>query len=110
MAGFALIAAFAAFLGLCLGQSNNSATYTNPILPTGADPWMVRHGDYYYLTYTTATNVTILRSPSLTDWKYADAKLAFDPPTGQNYSTDLWVSRRQTHCCQHDRLICLLGS
>jgi hypothetical protein len=35
---------------------------------------------YYYLTYTTATNITILRSTSLTDWDNADAKLAFDPP------------------------------
>lgn len=46
---------------------------------------------YYYMTYTTSTNITILRSESLTDWNSADVKLAFDPPVGMNYSTDLWA-------------------
>ena len=84
------LALLVSFISTCLAQSNASATYTNPMLSTGADPWMTRYGGYYYLTYTTATNVTILRSPSLTDWTNADVKLAFDPPPGQNYSTDLW--------------------
>lgn len=64
-------------------------TFTNPILDTGADPWMIKHDGYYYLTYTTATNITILRSQSLTDWENADAKLAFQPPEDEDYSTDL---------------------
>ena len=47
--------------------SANGATFTNPILEEhGADPWVVRHGDYYYMTYTTNDNVTILRSSVLT--------------------------------------------
>ena len=40
------------------------------------------------MTYTTNDNVTILRSSILTDWTHADVKLAFEPPPGQNYSTD----------------------
>jgi len=33
------------------GTSGSSAsTYTNPILnEVGADPWVIRHGDYYYM-------------------------------------------------------------
>lgn len=74
------------------GTSGGDATYTNPILnKVGADPWVIRHGDYYYMTYTTNTNITILRSDVLTDWNNADVKLAFDPPPGLNYSTDLWA-------------------
>ncbi|KAK5119420.1 hypothetical protein LTR85_007520 [Meristemomyces frigidus] len=79
------------FLGLVTAQSNVSDTYTNPILPSGADPWVTRYDGYYYMTYTTATNITILRSSVLTDWTTADVKLAFDPPVGYNYSTDLWA-------------------
>lgn len=78
-------------LSLASAQSNSSATYPNPILPTGADPWVTRYEGYYYMTYTTNDNVTILRSSILTDWTNADVKLAFDPPTGYNYSTDLWA-------------------
>lgn len=82
---------------LCNAQSPNSTssnttTYTNPILDkVGADPWVIRHGDYYYMTYTTNDNITILRSSTLTDWNTAETKLAFSPPPGMNYSTDLWA-------------------
>ncbi|GAB7347489.1 hypothetical protein MBLNU459_g4396t1 [Dothideomycetes sp. NU459] len=73
-------------------SSNTTATYTNPILDSeGADPWVIRYGDYYYMTYTTNDNITILRSSVLTDWNNADVKLAFNPPPGMNYSTDLWA-------------------
>lgn len=73
-------------------STNTTATYTNPILDdVGADPWVTHYGDYYYMTYTTNDNVTILRSSVLTDWNNADVKLAFNPPPGMNYSTDLWA-------------------
>ncbi|KAG9657846.1 Arabinanase/levansucrase/invertase, partial [Aureobasidium melanogenum] len=73
-------------------SASNASTYTNPILDeVGADPWVIRHGDYYYMTYTTNSNITILRSSVLTDWNNADVKLAFNPPPGMNYSTDLWA-------------------
>ncbi|KAF2742724.1 glycoside hydrolase family 43 protein [Sporormia fimetaria CBS 119925] len=71
---------------------NNSSTYTNPILDTvGADPWVIRHGDYYYMTYTTNSDITLLRSRILTNWNNADRKTLFLPPPGQNYSTDIWA-------------------
>nr|POE78018.1 extracellular exo-alpha-(1->5)-l-arabinofuranosidase [Quercus suber] len=73
-------------------QYNASTTYSNPILDAvGADPWVTRHGGYYYMTYTTNDNITLLRSSTLTDWNDADIKLVFDPPAGQDYSTDLWA-------------------
>lgn len=72
--------------------SPSSSTYTNPILDAvGADPWVTRNGDYYYLTFTNSDNITLYRSLSLTDWNDAEAKTLFVPPTGQDYSTDLWA-------------------
>lgn len=77
---FSLLALFAGLLPLASAQ-NNSATYTNPVLnKVGADPFVLRDDGYYYMTYTTATNITILKSTSLTDWDNAEVKLAFDPP------------------------------
>ena len=74
------LALFASLLPLASAQ-NNSATYTNPVLEkVGADPFILKDDGYYYLTYTTMTNITILRSTSLTDWDNAEVKLAFDPP------------------------------
>lgn len=77
-------------------SSSNAATYTNPILPSGADPWMTKYDGYYYMTYTTMTNITILRSRNLVDWNDAESKLAFDPPPGEDYSTNLWAPVRFT--------------
>ena len=70
----------------------NGSTYTNPILDgTGADPWVIQDGGWYYLTFTTTDNITLYRSRTLTDWNSAEQKLLFSPPEGQPYSTDLWA-------------------
>ncbi|KAI9756368.1 MAG: cysteinyl-tRNA synthetase [Chaenotheca gracillima] len=87
---FALV--WVALLQMVLGQDDASSTYTNPVLDSvGADPWVIKNGDYYYLTYTTNDNITLSRSKTLTDWNDADSKLLFKPPMGMNYSTDLWA-------------------
>lgn len=75
-----LLTLFTGILPLTFAQ-NYSTTFTNPVLNSvGADPFVVKDGGFYYLTYTTATNITILKSTSLTDWDNAEVKLAFDPP------------------------------
>lgn len=77
---------------LILAQSSNGSTFTNPILNSfGADPWVIRHENYYYMTYTTNDNVTILRSSTLTDWNTADVKLAFKAPENTSYTYDNWA-------------------
>ncbi|KAK7180219.1 hypothetical protein DPSP01_014529 [Paraphaeosphaeria sporulosa] len=71
---------------------SNATTYTNPILSKGgADPWVFRHDGWYYMTYTTNDDVTLLRSQVLTDWNNVESKVLFTPPPGKNYSTDLWA-------------------
>jgi len=82
MVAISLLALFTGLLPWVSAQNNSAAdTFTNPVLnQVGADPFVARDDGYYYLTYTTATNITILRSTSLTDWDNAEAKLAFDPP------------------------------
>lgn len=71
-------------------QNNTSNTYTNPIVHPGgqdggADPWVIRHEGLYYMTSTTVDNITILRSPILTDWSEAEVKLAFDPAVSKAF-------------------------
>lgn len=43
-----------------------AATFQNPIISNGADPWVVYREGYYYLTYTTGQNVQIHRATCLT--------------------------------------------
>ncbi|CAI6335001.1 unnamed protein product [Periconia digitata] len=81
------------YAALALCQNNtNSTTYTNPILDAGgADPWVIRHDGWYYMTFTNNNDVTLWRSKILTNWNEAESRLLFKPPPGLNYSTDLWA-------------------
>ncbi|KAF2673999.1 Arabinanase/levansucrase/invertase [Microthyrium microscopicum] len=64
----------------------------NPVLnKTGADPWVIQYKGFYYMTYTTNDDITLIRSKSLVDWNNAESKLLFKPATRQPYSTDLWA-------------------
>jgi beta-xylosidase len=82
MVAISLLTLLTSLLPLVSAQNNSAgSTFTNPVLnQVGADPFVAKDDGYYYLTYTTATNITILKSTSLTDWDNAEAKLAFDPP------------------------------
>jgi hypothetical protein len=42
-------------------------TFTNPVLDAGgADPWVIRHDGWYYMTLSTNDKITLLRSKVLT--------------------------------------------
>ncbi|GAM85845.1 hypothetical protein ANO11243_038530 [Dothideomycetidae sp. 11243] len=88
-----ILAGLFAWTSFALGQVvRGNGSFTNPVLQSyGADPFVVQYNGQYLMTYTTNDNITLLRSSSLTDWDNAEVKLVFAPPTGQNYSTDLWA-------------------
>ena len=68
-----------------------TATFTNPLLPAGADPWVIYHDGYYYYTQTTGGNLTLWKTKSLADLKTAEHRVVWTPPaTGPN-SHDIWA-------------------
>ncbi|MFI5070160.1 MAG: family 43 glycosylhydrolase [Terriglobales bacterium] len=83
---------------LCVGvygqqqdEKGNSSTFTNPLLPTGPDPWVeLRDGVYYYMN-TTGTNLTLWRTRNMADLKSADKKVVWTPPSSGPYSHDIWA-------------------
>jgi hypothetical protein len=38
------------------------ATFTNPLLPNGADPWSIYRNGFYYYMHTTGRNLTIWKT------------------------------------------------
>jgi beta-xylosidase len=84
-----LLALLLGLVGFTVAQSNSTNstnTFTNPVVPgNAADPWIIRHSDgLYYMMYTKFTNLSILRSASLTDWADAEEKTAFVPPVSDS--------------------------
>jgi len=72
-------------------QQKPAATFTNPLLPSGADPWSIYHGGYYYYTHTTGNNITLWKTKSLSQLKTAPSKVVWTPPaTGPN-SREIWA-------------------
>lgn len=72
-------------------KAQQSKTFSNPLLPAGADPWCIYKDGYYYYTHTTGKNITLWKTKSIADLKTAEKKIVFTPPaTGPN-SKELWA-------------------
>ena len=88
-------------LGTCLacslapstpGQApSGSDTFTNPLLPSGPDPWVISYKGVYYYTATTGKNLTLWATPDITDLQHAQTKVVWTPPTSGPYSRDIWA-------------------
>jgi GH43 family beta-xylosidase len=50
---------------LMSASSQSPGTFTNPLLSSGADPFMTFFNGHYYLTYTTGSDIRIRKSQSL---------------------------------------------
>jgi GH43 family beta-xylosidase len=66
-------------------------TFTNPLLPSGADPWVTYQDGYYYYTNTTARNITLWKTKNMGDLKDAEKKVVWTPPPAKPYSKELWA-------------------
>ncbi|MCB2407858.1 glycoside hydrolase family 43 protein [Hymenobacter lucidus] len=68
-----------------------TATFTNPLLPAGADPWTVYHKGYYYYTHTTGINITLWKTKSLTQLATVPGQVVWTPPAAGPNSRDIWA-------------------
>jgi GH43 family beta-xylosidase len=82
--------AFALSAGQALCQTA-VATFTNPLLPSGADPWVITSNGYYYYMNTTGNNLTIWKTRDITDLNHAEKKVVWTPPTEGPYSHEIWA-------------------
>ena len=86
--------------GLCWCQSSTSATevpnatsgtFTNPLLPTGPDPWVIAKDGFYYYMNTVGDNLTIWKTRSIADLKNAEKQIVWRPPSSGPYSHEIWA-------------------
>ena len=69
-----------------IGDSHDINTFTNPLLPSGADPWAIYHkGNYYYIK-SGANAITLMRTPDITDLKNAEKKIIWTAPNTGDHS------------------------
>lgn len=67
------------------------ATFSNPLLTSGPDPWVIQKDDWYYVTHTTGKNLRLYRTKKMSDLRAAEVKTVWTPPaTGMN-SKQIWA-------------------
>jgi GH43 family beta-xylosidase len=71
--------------------SSQTATFSNPLLPAGADPFSFYKDGFYYYTHTTGRNITLWKTESIAGLKTAEKKIVFTPPAKGPYSKELWA-------------------
>ena len=66
-------------------------TFTNPLLKTGPDPWVIYWKGFYYYTNSTGANLTLRKTADITDLRHAETKAVWTPEPGHPWSKELWA-------------------
>lgn len=66
-------------------------TFTNPILPSGADPWAIYHGGYYYYTHTLGNRIALWKTKDLTALNDVTPQTVWTPPQAGANSKAIWA-------------------
>ncbi len=83
------------FLGwlwlVALTPSFGQRLFTNPLKPSGPDPWVIQKDGWYYYMNTTGRDLQLYRTRNMADLAQAEHKTIFTPPANTPYSRDLWA-------------------
>ncbi len=71
--------------------STMADTFTNPLLPSGADPWTIFHDGMYYYVKSEGTSIALLRTPDITELRSAEKKVIWTAPPGTDHSKEIWA-------------------
>jgi GH43 family beta-xylosidase len=72
-------------------QNGKGQTFTNPLFPSGADPWIILKDGYYYYTNTSGSRLNLRKAKNLSELKLSEQKTIWMPPSGTSYSKEIWA-------------------
>ncbi len=78
------------FCGLLCAQ-DSFQSFTNPLLPSGADPFSFYKDGWYYYTNTVGNRLILRKTDNIAHLKDAEQKTIFTPPQGTSYSKEIWA-------------------
>jgi len=67
------------------------STFTNPLIPRGADPWVTQKNGNYYFTYTQGGKLVLYQTTSLSELASASPHDAWIPEPDMPYSKNIWA-------------------
>src|SRR5437868_2328293 len=69
----------------------NTNTFTNPLLSSGPDPWVVQKDGYYYYTHTLGNKIALWKTQKIEDLKNVVPVTVSTAAINTNYSSDVWA-------------------
>lgn len=66
-------------------------SFTNPLLPSGPDPWVIQKDTFYYYTNTFGNKLAIYKTNRMSALANAPLTTIWTPPTTGAYSKDIWA-------------------
>lgn len=75
-------------------SAQKTGTFTNPLLPSGADPYSFYKDGFYYYTNTGGNRIVLWKTKNLADLKTAERKTIFQPNDTDSthfYAHELWA-------------------
>jgi len=79
------------FAGMLLALATQAQNFSNPLLPSGADPYNFYKDGYYYYTHTSGNRIDLWKSKSIEGLKDAERKTIWKAPAGTPYSKEIWA-------------------
>jgi GH43 family beta-xylosidase len=76
---------------LIASTASAQQTFRNPLLPAGADPWVIHRNGWYYYMNTTQNSLEIRKTKNLASLKDAERKVIWTPPASGPYSKEIWA-------------------
>lgn len=76
---------------LSTAKAGASATYTNPLLPSGADPWVAQRDGFYYYTNTQGDRIAVRKTRDMARLAKAPPVTVWTPPHDGPGSVSLWA-------------------
>ncbi|MFZ0280776.1 MAG: glycoside hydrolase family 43 protein [Bacteroidales bacterium] len=88
-----LISLYSIFGGsiFCQQAENKIGVFTNPVLSSGADPWIIQKNGIYYYVNSSGRGLILRKSGNIADLKTSQQKIVWSPPEGTSYSKELWA-------------------
>jgi GH43 family beta-xylosidase len=66
-------------------------TFTNPLLASGPDPWVIEKNDVYYYTHTLGNRISIWKTQKMSELKNAPVQTIWSAPSTGPNSKNIWA-------------------
>ena len=72
-------------------KTDTTGVFTNPLLGSGPDPWVIRHDGMYYYMHTTGHHLVIRKTKKMSELGKAKQVVIWTPPAKGPNARDIWA-------------------